>query len=72
MLKKLPDIYVMTCDFDALRDDGFILAERLKRIGHDVIHVHMEGLEHGFALLHFYDNAKSYVASFGKYLTSRL
>lgn len=44
---------LLTAEFDILRDDGFIYAERLRRIGKNLVHHHHGNLFHGiFGLLH--------------------
>ena len=46
-LSGLPDAYVMTCEFDTLRDDGLIYAKRLEKAGVKVTNVYYEGGYHG-------------------------
>ncbi|OWF35358.1 arylacetamide deacetylase-like [Mizuhopecten yessoensis] len=48
MLSQLPKTYLMTCEYDPLRDDGLMLAKRWKDMGFPVKHVHWEGIQHGF------------------------
>lgn len=45
-----PPTYIVTCEFDPLRDDGKVLAESLKTSGVDVKMEHYEGLPHCFWL----------------------
>lgn len=71
-LRKLPNTYVMTADIDALRDDGFLLASRMKSLGLDLDHEHMEGLEHGFVLFFYYDSALDYIENYSTYLKKNL
>ncbi|KAL5004087.1 hypothetical protein ScPMuIL_017543 [Solemya velum] len=47
-LKPLPKTYVLTAEYDTLRDEGFMLAQRLKNNGVDVVHIHWEHNFHGF------------------------
>lgn len=54
-LRKLPNTYVMTAEYDCLRDDGWMLADRMKALKHPCEHVHYDGYEHGFALMQHYD-----------------
>ena len=47
------DTYLVTVEMDIIRDDGFILAERLRRVDKSVEHKHYENMFHGlFGLLH--------------------
>uniref|UniRef100_A0A3Q2YTA4 Neutral cholesterol ester hydrolase 1 n=1 Tax=Hippocampus comes TaxID=109280 RepID=A0A3Q2YTA4_HIPCM len=47
VLAKTPDAYVLTCEFDVLRDDGLMYAERLRRAGVRVTSDHYEDGFHG-------------------------
>ncbi|KAL4233398.1 Importin subunit alpha-3 [Mactra antiquata] len=47
-LNLLPKAYVFNVEFDVLRDDGFILVNRMKKLGIDVTHSYMSTEEHGF------------------------
>jgi len=44
---NLPSTFMLTVEHDAIRDDGFILAERLKGAGVTVEHYDAKGLVHG-------------------------
>ncbi|CAF3752151.1 unnamed protein product [Rotaria sp. Silwood1] len=46
-LAKLPPTYILTVGHDRLRDESFIYAGRLKRIGVPVVHNHYEHTFHG-------------------------
>jgi acetyl esterase len=46
--RGLPPTYVVTAEYDPLRDDGGTFAERLKAAGVDVTHVRYGDMNHGF------------------------
>jgi acetyl esterase len=50
-LSALPPAFVMTAEFDPLRDEGIAYAERLAAAGNVVEHVHAADQMHGFLLL---------------------
>ncbi|CAF1281353.1 unnamed protein product, partial [Didymodactylos carnosus] len=50
-LKKLPPILLFTTEFDILRDEGFIFAERLKHLNKSLYHYHFKGSFHGAHIL---------------------
>lgn len=52
--RNTPDnTILLTVGFDILRDDGFIYAGRLKKLGKKIDHMHFESMFHGiFGLLH--------------------
>jgi acetyl esterase/lipase len=50
-LSGLPPAFVLTAEFDPLRDEGIALARRLAEAGVAVEHVHAEDQMHGFLLL---------------------
>ncbi|XP_048460465.1 arylacetamide deacetylase [Rhincodon typus] len=46
-LQALPHTYIVTCEYDVLRDDGAMYARRLKAAGVRVTHEHYEDSFHG-------------------------
>lgn len=46
-LRGLPRAYVLTCEYDVLRDDGIMYATRLRRAGVHVTHEHYAAGFHG-------------------------
>jgi acetyl esterase len=45
----LPRAFVVTAEYDVLRDEGQAYARRMQAEGVDVTHVFAEGMNHGFA-----------------------
>jgi len=58
-LGKLPNTFLITCEYDALRDEGLILNERMKKIKHPLQHLHLAGSEHGVLLFPYYNVYKT-------------
>ncbi|MGA9284683.1 MAG: alpha/beta hydrolase [Solirubrobacteraceae bacterium] len=50
-LRGMPATFIMTAEFDPLRDEGIAYARRLAADGVEVEHVHVEDQMHGFLLL---------------------
>ncbi|XP_068613408.1 arylacetamide deacetylase-like [Brachionichthys hirsutus] len=46
-LRSLPKTYVLTCEFDVLRDDGIMYVTRLRAAGVEVTHEHYDTGFHG-------------------------
>ena len=47
-LSNLPPAYILTCEFDPLRDDGILYHGRLVQSGVDAVHDHFWGAWHGW------------------------
>ena len=67
-LSLLPPTYIMNAEFDALRDDGFIAAGRLRQAGLEVEQSYLPAEEHGFLNLVTIDqNAVDELVNFSKF-----
>lgn len=49
-LRTLPKAYILTCEYDVLRDDGLMYATRLRGAGVEVTHEHYDAGFHGALL----------------------
>ncbi|XP_060067041.1 arylacetamide deacetylase-like [Ylistrum balloti] len=72
MLSQLPKTYLLTCEYDPLRDDGLMLAKRWKNLGFPVKHVHWEGVQHGFFTITEINRANEAMADYTDYLRKEL
>lgn len=50
MVRRLPGAYILTAGHDALRDDGFFYANKLRKQGVEVRHVDYPGAYHPFLM----------------------
>lgn len=66
-LTKLPRTYVITAEYDPLRDDGEAFAGRLREAGNDVTLERVPGMMHGFLLLwEEFDRARLVIDGIGR------
>lgn len=67
-LKKLPPTYILTAEYDPLRDDGFLLTSRLRSLNKEVVHSHFDGVQHAFVALTFLESYGRAVDDITKFL----
>lgn len=46
-LSRLPNTYITVSEYTVVRDEGMILAERLRKLNHTVKYNYLEGMSHG-------------------------
>lgn len=51
-LRSLPPAFILTAEYDPLRDDGRCFAEQLQQAGVPVYYRCVEGMMHGFTVMH--------------------
>ncbi|XP_056407973.1 arylacetamide deacetylase-like 4 [Hyla sarda] len=56
VIRLLPKTYILTCEFDVLRDDGILYKKRLEDNGVPVTWFHLKDGFHG--IINFFDNGK--------------
>ncbi|KAJ8313453.1 hypothetical protein KUTeg_008994 [Tegillarca granosa] len=67
-LKKLPPTYILTAEYDPLRDDGFLLTSRLRSLNKEVVHSHFDGVQHAFVAFTFLESCGRAVDDITKFL----
>lgn len=67
-LKLLPKTYLLTAEYDGLRDEGMILGYRLRKINHSLVYKHWDGMEHGFMIFSFYDSYREGIDHLSSYI----
>ena len=71
-LAGLPPAYVVTAEYDPLRDEGKAYADRLLEAGVDVTHVRYGDMNHGFFLAAGLDRSDEAIAALCTWLRARL
>ncbi|XP_072321181.1 neutral cholesterol ester hydrolase 1-like [Eucyclogobius newberryi] len=75
VLSKCPKAYILTCEFDVLRDDGLMYARRLRDAGVQVTSAHYECFHGCFSLLFWpveFDVGKTALANYIDWLRDSL
>jgi acetyl esterase len=68
-----PPAWVATAEYDPLRDDGVLYADRLREAGVDVTRVHYDGMMHGFvSLADLIDDGQAALTAAGEALAAAL
>lgn len=67
-LTKLPPTYILTAEYDPLRDDGFLLTSRLRSLNKEVVHSHFDGVYHAFVTLGFLESSGKAIDDITKFL----
>jgi acetyl esterase len=72
-LRDLPPAYVLTAEFDPLRDEGELYADALAKAGVPVTRKRYDGMIHAFPgiLLGVVEESKQAIAEFGAWLKER-
>lgn len=71
-LTDLPPAYIITAEYDLLRDEGKAFAERLRSAGVDTTFVHYGDMNHGFmGMVGSLDRADEAMAAAGDWIRSR-
>ena len=58
-LSNMPETYIETAEYDCLRDEGILFAEKMKKAGNKVYTFHTKGTVHGYDAAFFTDLVKS-------------
>lgn len=71
-IRGSPNTYMLTAEFDPLRDDGFYMTSRLREMNVAVEHRHYTGMDHGFLNIFSYQNSAKGVTEICNYLDKSL
>ncbi|XP_014769880.1 arylacetamide deacetylase isoform X1 [Octopus bimaculoides] len=61
--KKIPQAYIISVEFDVLRDDSFLFVERLRQSGVKVYHDHFNEAFHGILMCEHFEMRDKIIAS---------